>query len=178
MPNVAQRLESELLKYPGMLADETLVWRTWAALHQSEYDRFDHNIRMGPDQDPGPAFLPQVRRGAILNAKLRLDSVAWHGVDNSLLPAEIESPAQVYEVFPSATCEIIEVKRRATNSALGEIAAYFHTWVAEFPNNPQPDLRIVCAEYAKTLLTPARSMGIILDPVNVSFSILSNAHGS
>ena len=178
MANVAQRLESELLKYPGMLADETLVWRTWAALHQSEYDRFDHNIRMGPDQDPGPQYLPQVRRAEILNKKLRLDSVAWSGVDNSFLPAEIESPQQVYDVFPSALSEIIEVKRRATNSALGEIAAYFHTWVAAFPNNPHPALRIVCAEYAQTLLTPARAMGIILDPVHVNFSILSNSHGT
>lgn len=178
MGTVAQRLESNLLSYPGMLADETLVWRAWLALHQTEYDRFDYNLRLGPDQDPGPAYLPQVRRAAILNAKLRLDAVGWQGIDNALIPATIESPQQVYDLFPSAVVEIFEVKRRATQSALGEIAAYFHTWLSDFPSAVPPRLRIVCAAYAQTILPTVRAMNITLDPVQVSFSILTNPHGT
>lgn len=178
MGTVAQRLEADLLAYPGMTADETVVWRTWAAIHQGEYDRFDHNIRLGPDQDPGPAYLPQVRKAAILNAKLRVDSIGWQGIDNALLPATIESPQQVYDLFPSAQVEIFEVKRRATQSALGEIAAYFHTWVSDFPEAAVPRLRIVCATYAQTILPTVRAMNITLDPVQVNFSILTNPHGT
>ncbi len=178
MPTVAQRLESELLKYPGMQADETLVWRTWAGLHQSEYDRFDHNIRLGPGSDPGPAYLPQVRQASILNSQLRLDSVGWKGIDNSLLPAKITSPQQVYDLFPSAISEIMEVKRRATSSAIGEISTHYHLWVEEFPDNPRPLLRLVCAGYANGILAAVRANAITLDVVQVNFSILSNASGS
>jgi len=178
MGTVAQRLESDLLKYPGMQADETLVWRTWAALHQTEYDRFDHNIRLGPGMDPGPAYLPQVRQASILNSQLRLDSVGWQGIDNSLLPVKITSPAQVYSLFPSAQAEIMEVKRRATASAIGEISTHYHLWVEEFPDAPRPRLRIVCAAYANTILAAVRANSITLDVVAVNFSILSNAHGT
>lgn len=178
MQTVAQRLESDLLKYPGMQADETLVWRTWAALHETEYDRFDHNIRLGPGNDPGPAYLPQVRTATILNSQLRLDSVGWKGIDNTLLPAKIYSPKQVYDLFPSAEAEIMEVKRRATSSAIGEISTHYHLWVEEFADNPFPKLRIVCAGYASPILAAVRANGITLDVVSVNFSILSNAHGT
>jgi len=178
MSTVAQRLEAELLKYPGMQADETLVWRTWAALHQTEYDRFDHNIRLGQGVDPGPAYLPQVRKGAILNSQLRLDSVGWKGIDNSMLPAQITSPATVYDLFPSAQAEIMEVKRRATSSAIGEVSTHYHLWVEEFPDAPRPLLRIVCAGYAQGILAAVKANAITLDVVAVNFSILSHAHGT
>jgi hypothetical protein len=175
---VAQRLESELLKYPGMQADETLVWRTWAAANQQNYDRFDHNIRLGPGVDPGPSFLPQVRKGAILNSQLRLDSVGWTGIDNSILPAVITSPKQVYDLFPSAQAEIMEVKRRATSSAIGEVSTHFHLWVQEFPDNPIPLLRIICAGYSNGILAAVKANKITLDVVAVNFSMLSNANGT
>jgi hypothetical protein len=178
MGTVAQRLESELLKYPGMQADETLVWRTWAAIHQAEYDRFDHNIRLGQGVDPGPAYLPAVRRAAILNSQLRLDSVGWKGIDNSLLPGKITSPQQVYDLFPSAEAEIMEVKRRATSSAIGEVSTHFHLWVQEFPDAPHPALRIICAGYATPIVAAAQANNIVLDVVQVNFSMLSNASGS
>jgi hypothetical protein len=178
MGTVAQRLESELLKYPGMQADETLVWRTWAALHQSEYNRFDHNIRLGEGADPGPAYLPQVRRAMILNTQIRIDSVGWHGIDNALIPASIESPKQVYDLFPSAESEIMEIKRRVGLSALGEILGHFHAWVEDFPDAPPPTLRLICATYASTILPAVRAHNITLDPVQVNFSILSQAHGT
>lgn len=178
MGTVAQRLESDLLKYPGMQADETLVWRTWAALHQTEYDRFDHNIRLGTGVDPGPAYLPQVRAASILNSQLRLDSVGWKGIDNTLVPPKITSPKQVYDLFPSAEAEIMEVKRRATSSAIGEISTHYHLWVQEFPDHPHPTLRIVCAGYAQPILAAVQANGIILDVVAVNFSKLSNAAGT
>lgn len=178
MGTVAQRLEADLLKYPGMQADETLVWRTWAGLHQSEYDRFDHNIRLGTGIDPGPTYIEAVRRAMILNTQARVDSVGWQGIDNTLVPAQITSPQQIYDVFPSAISEIMEVKRRATNSALGEILGHFHLWVGMFPDNPPPLLRIICAGFS-TLITPAaQAQGITVDVVPVNFSQLSSAHGT
>lgn len=178
MANPAQRLEADLQSYPGMLVDETVVWRAWAMLHQGEYDRFDHNIRLGPGKDPGPAFLPAVRRAEFLNSQMRIDSVGWQEIDNALLPADVNSPEQIYSVFPSALATIFEVKRRATLAALGEIVGYNHAWLADFPNQPRPRLVIVCAEYAQTILPASTALGITIDLVQANFTILSTSAGT
>lgn len=178
MPNPAQRLESDLQKYPGMLVDETVVWRAWAMLHQAEYDRFDHNIRLGKGSDPGPGFLPSVRQSQILNTQMRVDSIGWQGIDNALVSGSITSPQQIYDVFPSAVSTIFEVKRRATLQAVGEILGHFHAWVDEFPNNPQPSLMLVCAGYADTILSATRAQKIAVDVVQANFTILSQQGGT
>jgi len=178
MANPAQRLESDLLSYPGMLVDETVVWRAWASLHQTEYDRFDHNIRIGPGKEIGPGFLPSVQRAEFLNSQMRIDSVGWQGIDPSLIPAGVSDPQAIYDLFPSAQATIFEVKRRATLAAYGEIMGYNHAWVSDFPNQPPPLLVIVCASYAQTILPAVRASAIQVDVVEANFSILSNASGS
>lgn len=178
MANPAQRLEADLLSYPGMQVDETVVWRAWALAHQAEYDRFEHNIRLGPGKDPGPAFLPQVRKAEILNSQMRIDSVGWQEIQADLLPSQINSPQDVYDVFPSALATIFEVKRRATLAAIGEVLGYFSAWTEEWPNNPAPRMVIVCTDYASTILPGTRAMNIGLVLVAANFSILSNAHGT
>lgn len=178
MANPAQRLEADLLSYPGMLVDETVVWRAWALMHQTEYARFDHNIRIGPAKDPGPAFLPSVRKAEMLNSQMRLDSIGWQGIDPALISGEVTNPAQIYDLFPSAQATIFEVKRRATLAAYGEIMGYNHAWVEAFPSQPTPILVIVCADYSSTILPATRASNVQVDVVQANFSILSNAHGT
>jgi hypothetical protein len=176
--NPAQRLEADLLKYPGMLVDETVVWRAWAMLHQGEFDRFDHNIRIGPAKDPGPAFQPSVRKAEMLNSQMRVDSVGWQGIDPRLISGSVVSPQEIYNLFPSAEATIFEVKRRATLAAYGEIMGYNHAWLEAFPNAPAPMLVIVCAEYANTILPATRASNVTIELVQANFSILSNASGT
>jgi hypothetical protein len=178
MPNPAQRLEADLLSYPGMLVDETVVWRAWALLHQKEYDRFDHNLRIGPGKEIGASFLPAVQRAEFLNSQMRIDSVGWQGIDPALIGANVTDPQQIYNLFPSAQATIFEVKRRATLQAVGEIAGYNHAWRADFPSAPDPLLVIICAAYSKTILPAVAAMAIQIDLVQANFSILSNAAGS
>jgi hypothetical protein len=178
MANPAQRLEADLLSYPGMLVDETVVWRAWAALHQTEFDRFEHNIRLGPGRDPGPQFSPEVRRGEILNSQMRIDSVGYQEIQPDLLTAVIDSPQQVYDVFPSAVVTIFEVKRRATLAAVGEILGYNYAWLESWPNQPKPLLEIICAEFSSTVEPACRAEGIKLTKVAASFSILAGPYGT
>jgi hypothetical protein len=178
MPNPAQRLEADLLAYPGMSVDETVVWRAWALLHQSEYERFDHNLRIGPGKEIGDAYLPSVQRAEFLNSQMRIDSVGWQGIDPALIPAGPTDPSVIYNLFPSAQATIFEVKRRADLRALGEILGYSHAWAEDFPNQPTPLLRIVCAGYATTILPATRASSIAVDVVQANFTILSTAAGS
>lgn len=178
MANPAQRLEADLQAYPGMLVDETVVWRAWALLHQGEYDRFDHNIRIGPARDPGPGYLPSVRKAEMLNSQMRLDSIGWQGVDSALIVGTVTSPQQIYDLFPSAQATIFEVKRRATLAAYGEIMGYAHAWREEFPIFADPILRLVCADYSGTILPATRASDVAVEVVQANFTILSNAHGT
>lgn len=178
MSNPAQRLEADLQSYPGMSVDETVVWRAWAMLHQGEYDRFDHNIRIGPGKELDASFLPAVRRAEFLNSQMRIDSVGWQEIDNALLPGAVTNPQDIYDVFPSAVVTIFEVKRRATLAAYGEIMGYNHAWVEDFPNQPAPRLVIVCSEYAKTILPATRASAVQIDLVQANFSILSSQAGT
>jgi hypothetical protein len=176
--NPAQRLEADLLSFPGMSVDETVVWRAWAALHQTEYDRFEHNIRLGPARDPGPGYSVEVRKGEMLNSQMRIDSVGYQDIQPDLLPLVVNSPQDVYDVFPSAVVTIFEVKRRATLAAIGEILGYFAAWIEEWPNNPTPRMMLICTEYSSTILPGVKVHNIALDVVTANFSILSNAHGT
>jgi hypothetical protein len=178
MPNPAQRLEADLLKYPGMLVDETVVWRAWALMNQAKYDRFDHNIRIGPAKDPGPAFLASVRKAEMLNSQMRVDSVGWQGIDPALIAPDVTNPQAIYNLFPSAQATIFEVKRRATLSAYGEIMGYNHAWREEFSSAPDPLLVIVCAEYAQTILPATRASNVQIDVVQANFAILSTPAGT
>lgn len=178
MANPAQRFEADLLSYPGMLVDETVVWRAWALIHQNEFDRFDHNIRLGPAREPGPGLLPQVRKAEMLNSQMRVDSVGWKGIDPRMFQGPAITPAEIYALFPSAEATIFEVKRRATLAAYGEIMGYNHAWQEEFPNQPAPFLVIICTEYASTIIPATRASKVTIDLVTANFSILSNASGT
>jgi len=149
---LAQRLESERLKYPGLLPEEILVLRAWLNLHQAEYDRFDYNMRIGQGTDPGPTYSPEVRRQAVLNTQLRIDAVAFKGTQPT----------------------IIEVKRRATASNVGQILTYASVWSVEFPQSPKPILRLVCSDFSQHILARVKESNINLDVVQVDFSGLKS----
>jgi len=148
MGTPAQRLQSERLKYPGLLPEEVLVLRAWLALHEHEYDRFDYNMRIGQGIDPGSNYSAEVRKQAVMNTQLRIDAVAWKGAQPS----------------------IVEVKRRTTPSNVGQILTYDSVWRKEFPGTPAPILRLVCNTYSLHILPRVTEAGIHLDLVQVDFS--------
>jgi hypothetical protein len=148
MGTPAQRLQSERLKYPGLLPDEVLVLRAWLVLHEHEYDRFDYNMRIGQGIDPGANYSPEVRKQAVMNTQLRIDAVGWKGTQPT----------------------IIEVKRRTTPSNVGQILTYDSVWRKEFPGTPAPILRLVSNTYSPHILPRVQEAGILLDVVQVDFS--------
>lgn len=178
MSTAAQITQSLRLKYPGLLPDETLVLRAWLSINEGKFDRFDYNLRIGPDIDPGPQYSDAVRQDAILLQKLRIDAVGWRGVQNNLLPSDSQTPADVYALFPSALATIIEVKRRATASSIGQIVTYREQWEAEYPDAAQPDTLLVCTTYSPAIVATLTAQGIQLNTVAVNFSVLSTKKGS
>jgi hypothetical protein len=144
-------MEADRLKYPGMLPDEILVLRAWLTLHQTEYDSFDYNVRIGAGTDPGPAYSPEVRKQAVMNTQLRLDVVAYK------------------HEFPT----IIEVKRRAGPSNVGQLLTYDAVWRNDYKTLPAPKLMLLCADYSPHILPAVQNTGIDLQLVQVDFSGLA-----
>lgn len=168
----AQRMEHERFKFPGLLPDEILVMRAWLLFHQTEWQRFEYNVRLGPGIDPGPGFNAKMRADGIALTKLRIDAVAFRNIDAPAIATPIASPEDVYRVSPAAVSEIIEVKRRALPGNIGQLTTYFHAWMQEFPNAAPPSLRLVCNSYTPNIIPAVQQTGIKLDVVDVSFTLL------
>jgi hypothetical protein len=95
--------------------------RRWLARHQSEYDRFHYNVRIGAARDPGPAYADWVRASARMSSQLRMDAIAWRG--------------------KQAT--IIELKNVAYPSGAQKLAVYGAVWWSENADSPKPVLLLV-----------------------------------
>jgi hypothetical protein len=151
MTTPAQRLESERAKFPAMQVDEILVWQAWLVLHQTEYERFDYNTRLGVNVDPGPDFPDNIRKAAIAINSLRVDAVGWQGAQPT----------------------IFEVKRRAGPQNIGQLLTYKHLWVTQYPTGPDPNLVLVFNQLSQHILGVSQASGIQLSQVDVSFSSLA-----
>lgn len=147
----AQKLQVDRLRFPGMLPREVLIFRNWLGSHESEYDSFDYNSRIGSGFDPGPSWEQSMRAMAIANSQKRLDVVAWRGTQATL----------------------IECKDRAGASALGQLLTYMPLWSQAHQDIPgakmllvtnrlQPDIGVVAAYYS-----------IAVDLVPTDFSVLA-----
>ncbi len=167
-----QRMQSARLKYPGLISEEILVLQAWLKVNEASFDRFDYNVRIGPDYVSSVPLTPEVQRNANLLHKLRIDAVGWRGVSNDVLPLSIDHPKQVYDVFPGALATIIDAKRRATNRVIGQLLTYSDNWRAENPEAVTPDLVCTCATYSNSILASVAQHGIQLNVVEVSFSLL------
>lgn len=150
-PTVAQLLQSERFKYPGLLPREIIVLRAWLRLHENEYDRFDYNVRIGTGFDPGPTVSDSIRQMAIVNSQKRIDAVAYKG----------------------NTVTLIEVKDRAGFSAVGQLVGYLHMWQAQYPDQARPRLLLVANRLQDDIPLVASGAGIEIDLVEADFSELA-----
>ena len=104
---------------------EVAVLREWLRIHESEYDSFDYNVRVGQGTDPGPTYDTTMRQMALAVTRKRIDAVAYKGSDVTL----------------------IEVKKRATLAAVGQVVSYKTLWNADNPLKPASRLLLVAVTF-------------------------------
>src|SRR2546425_11738479 len=150
MATVAQRLQVERLRFPALLPDEQIVFRSWLRLHEKDYDRIDGNVRIGVGQDPGPSFPQSTRDMAVQLTQLRIDAVLYRGADVTLA----------------------EIKRRAGPANIGQLLTYRAAWVNENRSVVPPKLLLVCNAFTPNILPALRDTGIQLEQVQADFSEL------
>jgi|SRR5215469_7892423 len=149
-PTPAQLLQADRLKFPGMLPREVLIFKNWLVAHESEFDSFDYNVRIGSGHDPGPAWPDYVRQQAIANTQLRIDAVA----------------------HKNGAVSIIEVKDRAGASAVGQLVTYDAVWQEGTAGLPAPNLILVTNRVQPNILPLIKKANIRLDVVPTDFSSL------
>ena len=150
-PTVAQLLQADRLRFPGMLPREVLIFKTWLASHESEYDSFDYNARIGAGFDPGAAWGESIRAMAIANSQKRLDVVAMQGSQATLC----------------------EVKDRAGAAALGQLLTYMPLWSIAHPDLPRARMRLITNRLQPDIGVVATFWGIEVDVVPCDFSVLA-----
>lgn len=151
MSTPAQRLQADRDKFPGLLPREILVLKAWLKMHEAEYDSFDYNVRIGQGHDPGAGWPEELRQMAIMNSQKRLDAVAWK----------------------SGQPTIVEVKDRATLSAVGQISMYLHLYVVDYSDGPTPKLLIVANRASADMAPLLQATGVELNLVQVDYSVLA-----
>jgi hypothetical protein len=150
MGGLAQKMQADRMKFPGMLPREILIFKNWLTQHEAEYDRFDYNFRIGAGVDPGPTWPDYVRQCAIQNTQLRIDAVAW----------KANAPT------------IIEVKDRAGASAIGQLATYEAVWIKDNPQGPAPVCILVTNRLQVNMAAVLQKSGFRCDVVLTDFSSL------
>lgn len=144
-------LQSERLKYPGMLPREILIFKNWLKTNESAYDSFQYDVRLGQGRDPGPNYPDYIRSMAIDRSKFRADAVAMQGQQPTL----------------------IEVKDRAGASAAGQLVAYEALWEVEHPGGLPPKLLLITNQVQTNLLPLLKKNQIALAQVPTDFSSLA-----
>lgn len=96
--------------FPHMFPNDVPLFAAFVLSPEGEgFTRWEFDVRVGVGIDPGPAFDPNLRAGALALTMLRIDAVGWIG----------------------ATPTIFEVKPDARLSAFGQVLAYCYYFQEE-----------------------------------------------
>jgi hypothetical protein len=171
-PGVAQRLESERLRYPAMLPREIIVWRNWLKAHESEYSFFAYNVRVGQGYDPGESVQPSIRRQAILNSQKRIDAVGWKGGHVAPAPPPDTLIPEAFLPVLDGEPTLFEVKDRLTASGIGQLFTYEVLWSLSFPTAPKPKIALVANRLAEDVAPILAKYSVTLYLVEADFSEL------
>lgn len=109
-------------RLPGLNEAENEVAKRWLREKGGLYDKIEWNVPLGPRVDFPFDMTPEQRTQAEFLYASRADIVAWTGED---------------------TATVIEVKRRLTKSAMGQLAHYTY-WLQQ----KYPDVKIIARAIA------------------------------
>jgi hypothetical protein len=77
--------------YPHLLDPDIDLWIRFLDLHESEYIRFDYDVRVGKGRPAEPHHSPEIQKMAIELSQRRIDAIGYQ--ENSLTIIEITCSA-------------------------------------------------------------------------------------
>jgi len=137
LPYVSRR------KYPHMTGEEADVWDRFVVKFPVRFDSVDYDFRVGRGEIPPEDYPVNYARMVTNLSQLRIDTLGWNG----------EQPT------------IVEVKGRASISALGALTGYRVLFVRDLPSIRVPRLLLVCGSITDDALHVFQSVGIPVEIV-------------
>lgn len=110
------------LRYPHMIEAEIETWNLFIDAFPGRYDSCDYDFRVGLGMMLDDQWDDKVKNMATAISQKRIDVVAWFGDDIT----------------------IIEIKKRGSLSAIGQLIGYRILFTSELKNLKVPDLLLVC----------------------------------
>jgi hypothetical protein len=125
MPAFGERLRPY---YPGLLPQETRIWRRWLEDHEQDFDSFRYNVPVGPGVE-----IPK-------SLSMADDALAANYRENFKLATQQKIDVVGYR---KTELYLFEVKDRAGNIALGQILAYGTLYPSTYAGQSYTELAIV-----------------------------------
>jgi len=147
-PGVAQNTLADRQALPGLLPQETVIFKSWWKDHYGQYDSADFNIRVGTGYDPGSKVDPAVRKSTIAVSQRRIDALL-HRVDGYT---------------------IVEVKYRASPLAIGQLLCYRELWNKDNSVLANPTLLLLCYQVDVDTVYCAIKLGVNIVQVQADFT--------
>src|SRR5882672_10153426 len=131
--------------FAGLVPGEAALWRRWLKDHESEFDRFMYNVRVGEGAPGEPTVTDptsELHKALVAMWKactqLRIDAVGFNG-------------AEVW---------IFEVKLAPAHGALGQLLAYQDRLASDWGLQVAPQLVIVCETLSRDLVSSYVAQGV------------------
>ena len=109
-------------RYPHLLPHERRIWKRFVDNPPFPIDRAEYDVRLGEGMPINPEWPPAIQHMARVLTQKRVDVIVQSGSEWWL----------------------IEIKRRAGFSALGQLLGYAILWIDKYPARPSPRLAVVC----------------------------------
>lgn len=110
------------LRYPHMIDAEAETWNLFIDAFPGRYESCDYDFRVGQGMILDNQWPDDVKNMATAISQKRIDVLAWVG--NSIT--------------------IIEIKKRASLSAIGQLIGYKTLFINEFKNLKKPGTLLIC----------------------------------
>ena len=139
--------EQFLPYFPGLIPVEADLWRIWLKYHESEFDAFEYNVRVGQGLNVTP-----VTKGLTPELSAALTTM-WQQLTQKKIDVVGQTGVQTW---------IFEVEERPGTRALGQLLTYA-TWLTKQRElTLSPTLAIVCRALGPDMLEVFQENGIVI----------------
>lgn len=128
-------------QYEGMRVPDSAVFRKWLQHRGAFFDRVEFNFVVGNGTAPNPAWDEPMKELHRRQTAKRCDAVAWVG-DQSV---------------------IVEGKGRPSVNALGQCLGYRRLYMLDHPDDPEPEMLVICDAIDPDVAEALRSHGISIE---------------
>ena len=131
--------------FPGLVAIESRLWRTWLVEHEQDFDRFEYNVHVGEGVNIAPRVLED---DPVLQEKIRKQF--REATQKKIDVVGFQGPAMT----------IFEVEEKAGTRALGQLLTYRELLHKLQPPTAPTSLALIARRLRTDMRDPFEAAGV------------------